>query len=238
LHTALHDEASVFDFAASVVPEDPPESVSPLDPLLPLEGAVVPLLLPLLPLPLALPLLLPVLVPLLPLPPAFPLLLPLLPVDAPAASALVDPLEPDPPSSLGEPVPLVLLLQAASPAVDDTPMTTTTWKSFSIFMRHTLPPDGGTGNLAGTCPGWNWRVSSVAHLGRPWAAVLGRPARPVAPDWAIASAAWLADARQSPDVVRSARSNSIRTEERSVALARQSGATGASARGAQLDTSR
>jgi hypothetical protein len=43
-------------------------------------------------------------------------------------------------SSLEEPpVPPVLLLQAASPTVDDAPMATMTWKSFSMFMRHTLP---------------------------------------------------------------------------------------------------
>jgi hypothetical protein len=146
-----HDEASppVFDFASVV-----PESVGAFDPLLPLEGTVVPLLLPvllpLLPLPLLLPVLLPVVLPLplplplplLPLPLLPPVLLPLLPVDAPAASAPVDPVEPDPPSSLGEPVPLVPLLQAASPTVDDAPMTTIAWKSFSIFMKRTIPPDG------------------------------------------------------------------------------------------------
>jgi hypothetical protein len=140
-----HDEASppVFEFASVV-----PESVGPFDPLLPLEGTVVPLLLPellpLLPLPLLLPVLLPVVLPLppLPLPLLAPVLLPLLPVDAPAASAPVDPVEPDPPSSLGEPVPLVPLLQAASPTVDDAPMTTIAWKSFSIFMKRTIPPDG------------------------------------------------------------------------------------------------
>jgi hypothetical protein len=43
-------------------------------------------------------------------------------------------------SSLDEPpVPLVLLLQAASPTVDDAPMATMTWKSFSMFMKHTVP---------------------------------------------------------------------------------------------------
>jgi hypothetical protein len=35
----------------------------------------------------------------------------------------------------GEPVPLVLL-QATSPTVDDAPMATMTWKSFSMFMTH------------------------------------------------------------------------------------------------------
>jgi hypothetical protein len=64
-----------------------------------------------------------------------------------AASVVpVDPLEPDPLSSLeGPPVPPVLLLQAASPAVDDAPMTTMTWKSFSIFMKQPYPPTGDLG---------------------------------------------------------------------------------------------
>jgi hypothetical protein len=39
----------------------------------------------------------------------------------------------------GPPVPLVVLLQAASPTVDDAPIATMTWKSFSIFMKHTIP---------------------------------------------------------------------------------------------------
>ena len=168
LQTALQDDASLPepDFAASIVPEDPPESVGSFDPLLPVEEPVVPvpLLLPVL-LPLLLPALLPLLLPVplpmvLPLPLAalplpLPLVLPvpllplLLPVDAPAASAPADPLEPDPLSSLvkGPAVPLVLLLQAASPTVDDAPMTTMTWKSFSIFMKLTLPPIRELGNL-------------------------------------------------------------------------------------------
>jgi hypothetical protein len=65
------------------------------------------------------------------------------PVVAGAPSVVPDPsLGPfAPPSSLeGPPLPLVLLLQAASPTVDDAPIATMTWKSFSMFMRHTIPP--------------------------------------------------------------------------------------------------
>ena len=113
-----HDEAaSGVDAAASVV-------------------LMVPLLLP--------ELLLPLLLPLEEL--VVPLLLPLLLLVVAPESVSVAPLEPDPLSSLVEPVGVLeLLLQAASPTVDDVPMTTMTWKSFSMFMRHTLPPIGGPG---------------------------------------------------------------------------------------------
>jgi hypothetical protein len=120
LHSVLHDETgpASFDFDASAVD---PASVGEVDPLLlPLVLPVLlPLVLPVL-LPLVLPLALPVLLPL-----VVPLVLPvLLPVDA-AASSLVDPLDPDPLSSPGEPEPLELL-QAASPTVDEAPITTIT----------------------------------------------------------------------------------------------------------------
>jgi hypothetical protein len=46
----------------------------------------------------------------------------------------------DPLSSVADPAGVELLLQAASPTVDDAPMTTMTWKSFSIFMAPTLSP--------------------------------------------------------------------------------------------------
>ncbi len=122
----MQDEASslAFDCAASV------GSVAPL---LPLEEPAVPLLLPLLPAP----------------PP-----LPLLPVDALAASLSVDALDPAPLSSPDEPEPLEALLQATSPTVDDAPMTTMTWKSFSTFMKRTLRPMSELGPDR-RCPGWN-----------------------------------------------------------------------------------
>jgi hypothetical protein len=41
-------------------------------------------------------------------------------------------------------VPVVLLPQAASPPVDDAPMTTMTWKSFSMFMKHICRPRRGS----------------------------------------------------------------------------------------------
>jgi hypothetical protein len=123
-HAAVHAEASpVFDCDASVVfaaSVDPPESGS-ADPLLPLEELVLPPLLPPL---------------LLVLPPL--LLLPLLLVEASVAASP----EPDPLSSLSGPEVLLVLLQATSPTVDDAPMTTMTWKSFSMFMNHTVSPDG------------------------------------------------------------------------------------------------
>ena len=124
-----HDEAaSGVDAAASVVLMVPlllPELL--LLELLPLEELVVPLLLPLEEL-------------------VMPLLLPLLLLVVAPESVSAPPLEPDPLSSLVEPVGVLeLLLQAASPTVDDVPMTTMTWKSFSMFMRHTLPPIGRPG---------------------------------------------------------------------------------------------
>jgi hypothetical protein len=74
--------------------------------------------------------------------------------DFAASGVPVDPLEPDPLSSLEEPpVPLVLLLQAASPTVDDAPMATMTWKSFSIFMKQPYPPMGGLGTQPGRVQG-------------------------------------------------------------------------------------
>jgi hypothetical protein len=116
LHSAAHAEVplSVLDFDASAVLPVELASVVSLDPLL------VPL-----PLPLLVPLPLPLLVPL-PLPLLVPLPLPLLVPLLPAASLAVEPLDPDPlSSSLDEPG-LLELLQAASPTVDDAPMTTMT----------------------------------------------------------------------------------------------------------------
>jgi hypothetical protein len=55
-----------------------------------------------------------------------------------------DPLEPDPPSSFDE---LLLLLQAASPAVDEAPITTMTLKSFSIFMTCFVPRRTAAGRV-------------------------------------------------------------------------------------------
>jgi hypothetical protein len=104
--------------------------------------------------------------PLLPLeelvaPPLLLLLLPL-PLEELVEPPLLLPDDPppeDPPSSPEEPpVPLVLL-QAASPTVDDVPMTTMTWKSFSMFMKHTIPPIGPTE----TCPDWHSRVAPAAR---------------------------------------------------------------------------
>jgi hypothetical protein len=126
LHTELHVEP----------PEDPLEA----DPLDPLPLPPVPLLVeaPLLAAPL-LPVLLLVEAPLLAEPSLpVPLLVeppllaePLLPVSLPSLP---------PPSSLEEtPVPLVLLLQAASPTVDEAPVTTTTRNSLSIFMSGDIP---------------------------------------------------------------------------------------------------
>jgi hypothetical protein len=130
MHSVLHDEAaSGVDVAASIVLMVPllllPELLLLL---LLLEELVVPLLLPLEEL-------------------VVPLLLPeLLLLDEAPESVSAAPLEPDPLSSLEEPVGgLELLLQAASPTVDDVPMTTMTWKSFSMFMGHTLPPIGALG---------------------------------------------------------------------------------------------
>ena len=68
--------------------------------------------------------------------------------DFAASIVPVDPLEPDPLSSFeAPPVPLVLLLQAASPTVDDAPMATMTWKSLSIFMKQPYPQMGELGTL-------------------------------------------------------------------------------------------
>ncbi len=62
------------------------------------------------------------------------------PVDPPESVGSFDPLPL--PLLEGPVVPVVLLLQAASPTVDDAPMTTITWKRFSIFMKHTVSSDG------------------------------------------------------------------------------------------------
>jgi hypothetical protein len=146
MHSVLHDEAaSGVDVAASVVLMVPlllPELLLVPELLLLLEEVVVPLLL-----------LEEVVVPL------------LLLVVAPE-SVSVPPLEPDPLSSLEEPVGVLeLLLQAASPTVDDVPMTTMTWKSFSMFMTHTLPPIGGL-VTEGDVSRLDSRGSSTAHLRR------------------------------------------------------------------------
>jgi hypothetical protein len=133
MHSVLHEEAaSGVDVAASIVLMVPLLLLPELLLLLLLEELAAPLLLPEL-------LLLEELV--------VPLLLPeLLLLDEAPESVSVAPLEPDPLSSLEEPVGgLELLLQAASPTVDDVPMTTMTWKSFSMFMGHTLPPIGALG---------------------------------------------------------------------------------------------
>ncbi len=162
LHTALHVEPPEEPLEAD--PLDPlPLVVEPLllaEPLLPvlllveppsLAEPLLPVLLLVEPLSRAEPLL-PVLLLVEPLSLAEPLLPVLLLVEPlPLAEPLlVDPLllvllpSLPPPSSLGEPpVPLVLLLQAASPTVDEAPITTTTRNRLSIFMTGGIPRKKG-----------------------------------------------------------------------------------------------
>ena len=98
--------------------------------------------------------------------------------DFAASIAPVDPLEPDPLSSLeGPPVPLVLLLQAASPTVDDAPMATMTWKSLSIFMKQPYPQMGELGTQPGRVQGGTRDRPPWHTLGRRRSAVILRDKR-------------------------------------------------------------
>jgi hypothetical protein len=72
------------------------------------------------------------------------------------------------PLSSLEPGPLVLLLQAASPTVDDAPITTMTWKSFSMFMKQTILPIGELGTFR-----------DVSRLRHPWHAERSGSSPPV-----------------------------------------------------------
>jgi len=66
-------------------------------------------------------------------------------------------------SSLEGPPPPLELLQAASPTVDDAPIATMTWKSFSMFMGPTIPSMSALGTHR-VFPSWHSRASSAASL--------------------------------------------------------------------------